>query len=133
MKRKDELRILTPCGMLGYGIPEEHFWRGLDRGVDAIVVDSGSTDPGHYQMHRCTSRCGSKACGRRLLANGPIVRHPAARCSHGTRDVRIWTDAGIDPQRKVGPKYAAQNRTPSITISPQSRPWTLEPAATLCI
>jgi len=50
MKHKDELRILTPCGMLGYGIPEEHFWRGIDRGVDAMIVDSGSTDPGPYQL-----------------------------------------------------------------------------------
>ena len=24
----EELRILTPQGMLGYGVPAEHFWRG---------------------------------------------------------------------------------------------------------
>ncbi|WP_428493120.1 acyclic terpene utilization AtuA family protein [Rhodopila sp.] len=47
---KDELKILTPAGILGYGIPEAHFWRGVDRGPDAIVVDSGSTDPGPYQL-----------------------------------------------------------------------------------
>jgi hypothetical protein len=50
VQKKDELRILTPIGMLGYGIPEEHFWRGVDRGIDAIIVDSGSTDPGPYQL-----------------------------------------------------------------------------------
>ena len=47
---KQELKILTPVGMLGYGIPAEHFWRGVDRGLDAIIVDSGSTDPGPYQL-----------------------------------------------------------------------------------
>jgi hypothetical protein len=47
---KDELKILTPVGMLGYGIPEDHFWRGVDLGLDAIIVDSGSTDPGPYQL-----------------------------------------------------------------------------------
>jgi len=47
---KNELKILTPQGMLGYGIPEEHFWRGIDGGVDAMIVDSGSTDPGPYQL-----------------------------------------------------------------------------------
>ena len=47
---KGELKILTPVGMLGYGIPAEHFWRGVDREPDAIVVDSGSTDPGPYQL-----------------------------------------------------------------------------------
>ncbi len=46
----EELKILTPQGMLGYGIPEEHFWRGIDQGVDAMIVDSGSTDPGPYQL-----------------------------------------------------------------------------------
>ena len=47
---KKELKILTPIGMLGYGIPEDHFWRGVERGPDAIIVDSGSTDPGPYQL-----------------------------------------------------------------------------------
>ncbi len=45
-----ELRILTPLGMLGYGVPAEHFWRGIDSGVDAMIVDSGSTDPGPYLL-----------------------------------------------------------------------------------
>ncbi|MCA6123167.1 acyclic terpene utilization AtuA family protein [Bradyrhizobium sp. WSM 1704] len=45
-----ELKILTPIGMLGYGIPEAHFWRGVDRDPDAIIVDSGSTDPGPYLL-----------------------------------------------------------------------------------
>ncbi len=45
-----ELRILTPQGMLGYGVPAEHFWRGIESGVDAMIVDSGSTDPGPYLL-----------------------------------------------------------------------------------
>ena len=43
-------RILTPTGMLGYGYPEQDFWDCVERGVDAIVVDSGSTDPGPYLL-----------------------------------------------------------------------------------
>ena len=50
MATEHELKILTPVGMLGYGIPAEHFWRGVDRAPDAIIVDSGSTDPGPYQL-----------------------------------------------------------------------------------
>lgn len=46
----DEIRILTPCGMLGYGIPAEHFRRGMAREPHAVIVDSGSTDPGPYQL-----------------------------------------------------------------------------------
>lgn len=36
--------------MLGYGYPEKDFWSAVDRGVDVIVVDSGSTDPGPYML-----------------------------------------------------------------------------------
>ena len=32
--------------MLGYGYPERDFHAAAEQGVDAIVVDSGSTDPG---------------------------------------------------------------------------------------
>jgi hypothetical protein len=47
---RDELKILTPAGILGYGIPAEHFWRGVDREPDAMIVDAGSTDPGPYLL-----------------------------------------------------------------------------------
>lgn len=43
-------RILTPTGMLGYGYPVQDFRDCMARGVDAIVVDSGSTDPGPYLL-----------------------------------------------------------------------------------
>ncbi|MCX2730683.1 acyclic terpene utilization AtuA family protein [Saccharopolyspora sp. NFXS83] len=41
-----EVTVLTPTGMLGYGYREEDFESCVRAGVDAIVVDSGSTDPG---------------------------------------------------------------------------------------
>lgn len=47
---RPELRILTPTGMLGYGIPAASLERGLQRQPHAMVVDSGSTDPGPYQL-----------------------------------------------------------------------------------
>jgi len=43
-------RILAPAGTLGYSLVEADFWACLDEGVDAIVVDSGSTDPGPYML-----------------------------------------------------------------------------------
>lgn len=43
-------RLLTPIGMLGYGYPEADFWACVEAGVDVIVVDSGSTDPGPYML-----------------------------------------------------------------------------------
>ena len=45
-----EIKILTPVGMLGYGFPEEDFKRGLEQNPDAVILDSGSTDPGPYML-----------------------------------------------------------------------------------
>lgn len=52
---KDELRILTPIGMLGQGFNEQTFWEAInsERGIDAMIMDSGSTDsgPGRLATH----------------------------------------------------------------------------------
>ncbi|KAK5956201.1 hypothetical protein OHC33_002775 [Knufia fluminis] len=45
-RTKDELRIFTPVGQLGQGWSEQIFWDTLDSGVDAIILDGGSTDSG---------------------------------------------------------------------------------------
>lgn len=45
-----EMKILTPVGMLGYGFPVEDYQRGLERNPDAVILDSGSTDPGPYML-----------------------------------------------------------------------------------
>jgi hypothetical protein len=45
-----ELRIMSVCGFLGYGYPEESLKAGLARNPHVIGVDSGSTDPGPYYL-----------------------------------------------------------------------------------
>ncbi len=45
----EELRILSPTAILGYGFPLDSFKEGLKRTPHVIAVDAGSTDPGpHY-------------------------------------------------------------------------------------
>jgi len=46
----NELRILSPCGILGYGFPEASLTRGLDLKPDVIAVDAGSTDAGPHKL-----------------------------------------------------------------------------------
>ncbi len=46
----DELRILSPTAILGYGFPEESFKEGMKRKPHVIAVDAGSTDPGPYYL-----------------------------------------------------------------------------------
>lgn len=57
--RKDELRIFTPTGMLGYGYDHQLFYSALDEGVDAIICDAGSTDSGPSKL-----ALGSMSCPR---------------------------------------------------------------------
>ena len=42
--------ICSPCGILGYGFPQESFRRALAEKPDAIVVDAGSTDAGPHKL-----------------------------------------------------------------------------------
>ncbi len=45
-----EIKILSPCGILGYGFPKESFQRGLEKKPDVIAVDAGSTDAGPHKL-----------------------------------------------------------------------------------
>ncbi len=47
---KTSVKILSPCGILGYGFPRESFLRGVAMKPDAIVVDAGSTDAGPHKL-----------------------------------------------------------------------------------
>ncbi len=44
----DEMRILSPTAILGYGFPKESLMEGMRRNPHAIAVDAGSTDAGPY-------------------------------------------------------------------------------------
>jgi hypothetical protein len=46
----DEIRILSPTAILGYGFPEASFLDGLVRNPHVIAVDAGSSDPGPYYL-----------------------------------------------------------------------------------
>ncbi len=46
----NELRVLSPTAILGYGFPMESFVEGMKRKPHVIAVDAGSTDPGPYYL-----------------------------------------------------------------------------------
>lgn len=46
----EELRVLSPTAILGYGFPIESFKAGMSRKPHVIAVDAGSTDPGPYYL-----------------------------------------------------------------------------------
>jgi hypothetical protein len=44
------MRILSPCGLLGYGFPLASFRKGVAKHPDVIAVDAGSTDAGPQKL-----------------------------------------------------------------------------------
>ena len=42
--------IVSPCGILGYGFPEDSLKKAMSYQPDAIIVDAGSTDAGPHKL-----------------------------------------------------------------------------------
>ena len=63
---KNEIKILAPCGILGYGYPRQSFFKGMAQGPDAIVVDAGSTDAGPHKLGAGTAIVSRHACKKDL-------------------------------------------------------------------
>lgn len=62
-----DFSILTPSPILGYGYPLAHFWHGMTTyKPTAIIVDSGSTDPGPYLMGTGLKLCSKSSYVRDL-------------------------------------------------------------------
>lgn len=62
----DEMRILSPTAILGYGFPLESFTEAMSRKPHVIAVDAGSTDPGPYYLGAGISFTDRKAVKRDL-------------------------------------------------------------------
>ena len=84
----DEIRILTPSGMLGYGFPVDHFKMGLALRPHAITIDSGSTDSGPQKLG-----LGEMTCSREAYVKDIEVLLEA---QHATRIPVLISSAGGD-------------------------------------
>ena len=61
-----EIKILAPCGILGYGFPKQSFLNGMNMKPDAIVVDAGSTDAGPHKLGKEVAIVSDEASRRDL-------------------------------------------------------------------
>lgn len=50
MTTQDQIRLLAATGCIGYGFTETALDNAVARGVDVIVADAGSSDPGPYYL-----------------------------------------------------------------------------------
>ncbi|GEQ50264.1 acyclic terpene utilization AtuA family protein [Tetragenococcus koreensis] len=70
----EELRVLVPNGMLGYGFPLEDFERGMKRQPHGIVVDAGSTDSGPQKLALGEMTCPESAYYKELSVLVPAAK-----------------------------------------------------------
>lgn len=72
----DELRILSPTAILGYGFPQSSFAAGLQHDPHVLAVDAGSTDPGPFYLGAGVSFTDREAVKRdlRLMLSAGCAR-----------------------------------------------------------
>ncbi len=63
---REEIRILSPTAILGYGFPQSSFDQGMKHKPDVIAVDAGSSDPGPYYLGAGKSFTDAQAVKRDL-------------------------------------------------------------------
>ena len=87
--------ICSPCGILGYGFPQESFRRALAEKPDAIVVDAGSTDAGPHKLGAGVAivcRIGRKKDLRLLMQGARELDIPLVIGSAGGSGAHIHTE-----------------------------------------
>jgi hypothetical protein len=95
----DEIRILTPSGMLGYGFPVDHLQKGLTLRPHAITIDSGSTDSGPQKLGLGEMTCSREAYVKDievLLEAQQAARVPLLISSAGGDGSNLHVDAFRD-------------------------------------
>lgn len=95
----NEIKILSPCGMLGYGFPEESFLRGMKEEPHGIVVDAGSTDAGPHKLGAGVSIVSRRAAKKDLtiiLENGIPKKIPIIIGSAGGAGAQVHVDWTMD-------------------------------------
>lgn len=110
---EQEIRILSPTAILGYGFPEASWRAGLDRDPHVIAVDAGSTDPGPYYLGAGKSFTDKEAVARdlRLMLTGARARGiPVIIGSAGGAGARPHLDWTVDIVREVARSAALSFR-----------------------
>jgi hypothetical protein len=87
-ERMEDLCVLSPTAILGYGFPLESFEKGMAKHPHVIAVDAGSTDPGPYYLGAGYSFTDKRAVKRDLeimisaglSENIPVIIGTAGGC-----------------------------------------------------
>jgi hypothetical protein len=96
---KNSIKILSPCGILGYGFPTESFNLGIDLIPDAIIVDAGSTDAGPHKLGANVAIVSKTACKKdlyRLIKGAKKLNIPLIIGSSGGSGAKAHVEWTLD-------------------------------------
>ncbi|MPY17951.1 DUF1446 domain-containing protein [Paenibacillus glucanolyticus] len=99
LQMNTDIRILSPCGMLGYGFPEQSFMNGMEFELHGIVVDAGSTDGGPHKLGAGVSIVSKRAVKKDLdimITNGLSRKIPIIIGSAGGSGAQTHVNWTLD-------------------------------------
>ncbi|QCR33231.1 acyclic terpene utilization AtuA family protein [Lysinibacillus sp. SGAir0095] len=110
------IKILSPCGILGYGFPEQSFLNAFHEKIHGIVVDAGSTDAGPHKLGANVSIVSRRALKKDLsiiLENGLKHRIPVIIGSAGGAGAKTHVELTIEVVKEI---LAEQNTHARIGV-----------------
>jgi hypothetical protein len=110
------IKILSPCGILGYGFPSKSFENGLKMKPDAIIVDAGSTDAGPHKLGAGVAIVSKQACKKdlqRLILGSRKLDIPCIIGSAGGSGAKVHVDWTMDIVNEI----IAENKIENLKIA----------------
>lgn len=110
------IRIVSPCGMLGYGFPAESFERAFEEEIHGIVVDAGSTDAGPHKLGAGVSIVSDRALKKDLeliMAQGILNKVPVIIGSAGGAGTRTHVEHTLEVIKEI---FEEQNYTAKTAV-----------------
>ncbi|MDN4493659.1 acyclic terpene utilization AtuA family protein [Ureibacillus aquaedulcis] len=98
------IKIISPCGILGYGFPEQPFLDAFNEKIHGIVVDAGSTDAGPHKLGANVSIVSRRALKKDLsiiLQKGLTHRIPVIIGSSGGAGAKKHVELTVEIVREI--------------------------------
>lgn len=98
------IKILSPCGMLGYGFPKQPFLDAFQEKIHGIVVDAGSTDAGPHKLGANVSIVSRRALKKDLsiiLKKGLTHRIPVIIGSAGGAGAKTHVELTLEVVKEI--------------------------------
>jgi len=120
MMAKLVYRVVSACGALGYGFPNESLQKALEGRIDAVISDAGSMDAGPYYLGTGSEyfeREAVKADFRHMVQAGEKIDGPVILGSCGMAGGNRNLDWMITLAKEVFDELGVKDRTVAVIRS----------------